>query len=208
VTGVSVNPHWISRHGVSGRGVTWHSRNRYSLPIFAFTAALAFLMVSIVGPSPTASAAESYDPSLTGKGQKLLVAADAGDGVVSERDAYSVTKKIVTPSFALVPAAGTPDPGTAQAIGHEMVLARGWGEDQYSCLVLLFNKESHWNVYAANPSGAYGIPQALPGSKMASAGADWQTNPATQIAWGLGYITARYGTPCGAWAKSQSSGWY
>jgi len=63
-------------------------------------------------------------------------------------------------------------------------------------------------VNAANPSGAYGIPQALPGSKMASAGADWATNPATQITWGLGYITSRYGTPCGAWGQSQSAGWY
>ena len=65
-----------------------------------------------------------------------------------------------------------------------------------------------WRVNAANSSGAYGIPQALPGSKMASAGADWQTNPATQIAWGLGYIAGRYGTPCGAWDHSESNGWY
>ncbi|MDK7123234.1 lytic transglycosylase, partial [Pauljensenia sp. UMB6358] len=67
----------------------------------------------------------------------------------------------------------------------------------------------HWNPYAANAwSGAYGIPQALPGSKMASAGADWQTNPATQITWGLGYIAGRYGTPCGALGHSNSVGWY
>jgi len=107
------------------------------------------------------------------------------------------------------PSAGVPSAGSAQAVAHEMVLARGWGEDQYSCLVSLWKKESGWRVNAANPSsGAYGIPQALPGSKMASAGADWATNPATQIAWGLGYITSRYSTPCGAWASSQSRGWY
>ena len=87
--------------------------------------------------------------------------------------------------------------------------ARGLGPEQYDCLVALWKKESGWNVFAFNKgSGAYGIPQALPGSKMASAGADWQTNPATQITWGLGYVTGRYGSPCGAWAKSQSSGWY
>ena len=64
-------------------------------------------------------------------------------------------------------------------------------------------------MYAHNASsGAYGIPQALPGDKMASAGADWATNPATQIAWGLGYIEGSYGTPCGAWAASESQGWY
>jgi hypothetical protein len=73
----------------------------------------------------------------------------------------------------------------------------------------LWNKESGWRVNAYNSgSGAYGIPQALPGSKMASAGADWQTNAATQIKWGLGYIKGRYGTPCGAWGHSQSVGWY
>jgi hypothetical protein len=90
-----------------------------------------------------------------------------------------------------------------------MLQARGMGDDQFACLVALWNRESHWNVYAGNPvSGAYGIPQALPGSKMASAGPNWQSDAATQITWGLGYITGRYGTPCGAWAHSQSSGWY
>ena len=103
----------------------------------------------------------------------------------------------------------TPDPGTAQAIAYEMVLARGWGDDQFACLVALWNKESGWRVNAYNASsGAYGIPQALPGSKMGSAGADWETNPATQITWGLGYITGRYGTPCGAWDHSIRVGWY
>ncbi|MCY7287980.1 MAG: G5 domain-containing protein, partial [Cryobacterium sp.] len=73
----------------------------------------------------------------------------------------------------------------------------------------LWNKESGWRVNAENSSsGAYGIPQALPGSKMATAGDDWQTNPATQIQWGLGYISGRYGTPCGAWAHSSDVGWY
>lgn len=99
--------------------------------------------------------------------------------------------------------------GSAQEIAHAKVLGRGWGEDQFSCLVTLWNRESHWNAYARNPySGAYGIPQALPGSKMASAGADWATNPATQIEWGLGYISGRYGTPCGALGHSYSVGWY
>ncbi len=107
------------------------------------------------------------------------------------------------------PAAGTPNPGSAQAIAYQMLQARGWGNDQYNCLVSLWNRESGWNVYAYNAgSGAYGIPQALPGSKMASAGPDWQNSASTQISWGLGYITGRYSTPCGAWAHSQSTGWY
>jgi resuscitation-promoting factor RpfB len=100
-------------------------------------------------------------------------------------------------------------PGSAQAIAKSMLEARGWGDDQFSCLVTMWNHESGWRVNAANPSGAYGIPQALPGSKMASAGADWATNPATQIKWGLEYISSRYGTPCGAWAQWQANGgWY
>ena len=98
---------------------------------------------------------------------------------------------------------------TAQAIAYDMVMARGWGVGEFDCLVSLWNRESHWNVYAHNASsGAYGIPQALPGSKMGSAGADWATNPATQITWGLGYIQGRYGTPCGAWVASETKGWY
>lgn len=102
------------------------------------------------------------------------------------------------------------DPSGAQAIARDMMASQyGWGDDQFGCLVALWNRESHWNANAYNPSsGAGGIPQALPASKMASAGADWQTNPATQIAWGLGYISGRWGTPCGAWDHSESAGWY
>jgi hypothetical protein len=77
----------------------------------------------------------------------------------------------------------------------------GWGGDQFGCLEELWQRESGWKHTAANPSsGAFGIPQALPASKMASAGADWRTNPVTQIMWGLDYISGRYGSPCGAWS--------
>ncbi len=94
-------------------------------------------------------------------------------------------------------------------VAQIMVTERGWGSSQFSCLVSLWNRESMWNYRATNPSsGAYGIAQALPGSKMASAGADWRTNPVTQIRWGLDYIADRYGTPCGAWGHSQATGWY
>jgi hypothetical protein len=85
----------------------------------------------------------------------------------------------------------------------------GFSSDQFGCLDSLYTRESGWDVYADNPtSSAYGIPQSLPGSKMAAAGADWETNPVTQIRWGLGYIQDRYGSPCGAWAHSESVGWY
>lgn len=99
--------------------------------------------------------------------------------------------------------------GSARAIAKEMAAARGWGDDQFACLDKLWQRESGWSYKAHNSSsGAHGIPQALPGSKMASAGADWATNPATQIKWGLGYIKGRYATPCGAWSSFQSKGWY
>jgi len=107
------------------------------------------------------------------------------------------------PAPAPVPA------GSAQQIAAGMLGSYGWPSSQFSCLVSLWNVESGWNVTAANPSsGAYGIPQALPGSKMATAGPDWQTDAATQIRWGLGYIKSIYGSPCGAWAHEQADGWY
>lgn len=85
----------------------------------------------------------------------------------------------------------------------------GWSDSDFYCLVLLWNRESNWRVTAKNPSsGAYGIPQSLPASKMASAGADYLTNYKTQINWGLSYIKARYGTPTAAWGHSQRTGWY
>jgi len=138
-------------------------------------------------------------------------------GVVVERTpvASVVTTKPVTQVVKIGtlelpdPSQVAVEPGTAQALGKQMAAARGWGDDQFACLLKLWNKESGWRWNAANASsGAYGIPQSLPGSKMASAGADWRTNPATQIEWGLGYIANRYGNPCGAWAHSQSVGWY
>ena len=96
-----------------------------------------------------------------------------------------------------------------RSLAKPLVAAQGWSDSEYQCLVLLWNRESQWNPYAENSSsGAYGIPQALPGSKMASAGADWRTNPSTQINWGIGYIKGRYGTPCSAWAHSNAVGWY
>lgn len=96
-----------------------------------------------------------------------------------------------------------------QAIAEALLPSYGWSSSEMSCLVPLWMGESGWRVNAENPSsGAYGIPQALPGDKMASAGADWQTNAETQIKWGLGYIQASYGSPCGAWGFKQGHGWY
>ena len=85
----------------------------------------------------------------------------------------------------------------------------GMSSSQFGCLDNIWSQESGWNVHAANPSSsAYGIPQALPGSKMSSAGPNWEDNAETQIRWGLGYIKDRYGSACAAWSYKQGAGWY
>jgi hypothetical protein len=176
-----------------------HVRSRWSLPVFATAVTFAFVVASL---SPAeAPAAQAVAPGVPTDTQDFVNADAVHPGAV--RDEFAVSR------VRTAPAVGIPDPGSAQAIAYDMVLARGWDDAEYECLVALWNRESHWNVYAQNPtSGAYGIPQALPGDKMASAGADWQTNPTTQITWGLGYIAGRYGTPCGAWEHSERKGWY
>ncbi len=104
--------------------------------------------------------------------------------------------------------ANTPD--GARATARTMMAQKyGWGDGEFQCLSNLWQKESGWSYTAYNPGGgATGIPQALPGSKMASAGSDWQTNAATQISWGLDYIARSYGSPCSAWSHSQAMNWY
>lgn len=107
------------------------------------------------------------------------------------------------------PTGVTVNPAGAKAYARTAVGRYGWGDDQYQCLVLLWNRESGWRADALNrSSGAYGIPQALPATKMAAAGADWRTNGNTQVEWGLSYVKSRYGSPCSAWSHSQSTGWY
>ncbi|GAA1357983.1 hypothetical protein GCM10009636_30040 [Arthrobacter koreensis] len=107
------------------------------------------------------------------------------------------------------PAAPVNDPAGAQAFAASMMGGYGWSNGEFRCLVDLWNRESNWLTSAMNPySGAYGIPQSLPGDKMAAAGSDWRTNYQTQIRWGLSYIAQRYETPCGAWAHSEQKGWY
>jgi hypothetical protein len=111
-------------------------------------------------------------------------------------------------STAQQPAASAPS-GSPQQIAEQMLSQFGWSSGQFSCLQPLWALESGWNIYASNPgSGAYGIPQALPGSKMASAGPDWQSDAATQIRWGLTYIQGTYGSPCAAWSHEEADGWY
>lgn len=101
------------------------------------------------------------------------------------------------------------DPSANVQLGRQLAGDRGWDGEQFACLYQLWQRESGWSHTANNrSSGAYGIPQALPGSKMATVAGDWQTNPATQITWGLNYIQGRYGNPCGAYSFFQSANWY
>lgn len=112
--------------------------------------------------------------------------------------------------------AGSPPPaptninsGSNRALGYALMIQFGWPASQWPALDALWNRESGWDQYADNPSShAYGIPQSLPATKMAVVGPDWQTNPSTQIRWGLAYIGQRYGSPLAAWAHEEQAGWY
>ncbi len=174
-------------------------------------------------PSASGSPASTLDgarlQALTDAQQKAAkAAADAADAAKKAEEAAkrkaeeeaasrSQTRTQTTTNYP-VPASCSEYSGN-RALGCAALLEAGFGLDQMPCLDKLFTKESHWNPLAKNKSsGAYGIPQALPGTKMASFGADWETNPVTQVKWGLSYIKNRYQTPCGAWAHSQSTGWY
>lgn len=98
--------------------------------------------------------------------------------------------------------------GSPQTIARQLLAGRGWS-GQWGCFNSLVNRESGWDVHADNPgSDAFGIPQALPGRKMASMGSDWHDSARTQLRWMMGYIGGRYGSPCGAWAHSQATNWY
>jgi hypothetical protein len=151
-----------------------------------------------------------------GLSRRLVTLASAGAFCLAftAMTAVSWSASPASASFAALTRFPPPSPSpsaalTPRQIAGQMLAQYGWAAGQFSCLDPLWTHESGWNPHAQNPrSGAYGIPQALPGDKMASAGPDWLSNPATQIRWGLAYIQDRYGTPCGAWSHQQATGWY
>jgi hypothetical protein len=155
------------------------------------------------------------DPAfVAARGAKIK--AEAAAAAAAER-ARQANELAAAEEAARQQAAQTPSPDVPascdeysgnRALGCALLLEAGFGLDQMGCLDSLWTHESNWRETAANPSGAYGIPQALPGDKMAAYGADYLTNPVPQIRWGLDYIKGRYGTPCGAWSNWQSAGWY
>ncbi len=180
---------------------------RRVLSILAVLATAGIVLVSVADPYAGARASAFYrEPVLAKPAAVQRFAIDGGFVLVAVRRDRFTTEivggdgvAVAAPSGPVVPA------GTAQAYAAGVVASRGWAASEFGCLASLWNRESGWNSHAANPSGAYGIPQALPGSKM---GAGWQTDYRVQIRWGVGYIAARYGSPCGAWAHSQAVGSY
>lgn len=170
----------IAMAGLLGGGVFLYGA-------FTGKSTLAVLQAVIKGTKPTSVPGES-SLNITGG-----TAGESSDGSLSG---------------ALAPPAPSSVSGNV-ALGKMLAAQRGWGSGpEWNALYALWNRESEWETDASNPSGAYGIPQALPGNKMAAAGSDWQTNPATQIKWGLGYIAGRYSDPVGAWQHEQANGWY
>ncbi|HWJ82411.1 MAG TPA: lytic transglycosylase domain-containing protein [Nocardioides sp.] len=181
--------------------------------------ALAVTGVAVAGgvlkdsPDVTGAAAD-LDRPLSPNGQQPVI--DTGDRapILSRSDQRGKADPVKAAGLVDAdPAAMTDTRSLSDSdpkdIARALLGDYGFSADQFGCLDSLWTRESGWSTSADNPSSsAYGIPQALPGSKMASEGADWATNPVTQIKWGLGYIRDRYGSPCGAWGHSEATGWY
>jgi len=181
-----------------------------------------YLHVIRLDARPTAVVQPPHDPVAAGPGTEVdvsgvapfsaqtrheLAVAERARAAAADRQARERAARDETSSRS---DSRQPPPvgGSPRQIAQQLLAARGWSA-QFGCLQAMWNRESGWNPYAQNPgSGAYGIPQALPGSKMAAFGADWRTNPQTQIEWGLWYIGSRYGTPCGAWSFWQAHNYY
>jgi hypothetical protein len=176
----------------------------------AGAAVSGLVLAAVIAPTGFAASASApygtsqYASASATQDIELALGTSAG----SDRAGFTAEAPPPPPGHT-APAAGIPDPGSAQAYAQGRVAQYGWPAREFDCLVALWNRESHWNAFSHNTSsGAYGIPQALPGEKMASAGADWATNYKTQVEWGLGYILGRYGSPCLAWQHSEDEGWY
>ncbi|MGO9778806.1 MAG: lytic transglycosylase domain-containing protein [Streptosporangiaceae bacterium] len=151
----------------------------------------------------TAKQEAAHEPAQQGSGQQTV-----SQETASQQAASSTAASQQAGGLAAVSSASTAS-RSPQSIAQAMLGSFGWPASQFSCLEPLWAAESGWSVTASNPStGAYGIPQAMPGSKMASAGPNWQTSAETQIRWGLGYIKSRYGSPCVAWNHEEAYGWY
>lgn len=217
--------------GAANIADTWLDRDNAAaeVPVAEISAGSADVEVETVATENAIANAviQQSDPGAMAGSTRLVQAGSPGVELVSftvttingvETDRFAgisvlvkaPTDEIVAVGSLTIPAATAVQKGTNRALGQQMAAdLYGWSGDQWSCLDNLWARESGWSHTSENrSSGAYGIPQALPGSKMAIYGADWQTNPATQIKWGLAYIQGRYGTPCGAWGHFTATNWY
>ena len=162
--------------------------------------------VKVNAANTTTSNTTTSESAGTASSIDLMQTLGLAGGVASEQVPASLAKKVAAPAPKPVAAAII---GTPLQIAHTIATQEGLNQQQWVCLDQLWQQESKFQTNARNRrSGAFGIPQALPASRMASAGADWRTNPATQIKWGLSYLRVRYGTACNAWAHWKRDRWY
>ncbi|WP_291380332.1 G5 domain-containing protein [Demequina sp.] len=221
----------VTTAGAASISDTWRDRDNTAaeIPVAEVSAASVDVEVeTVTTENPIANEViKTSDPGAMAGSQRVVQAGAPGVEVVSytvttvngvEIDRLPGISVLVTPptdeivavGALTIPPATAVQKGTNRALGQQMALdLYGWSGDEWACLDELWKRESGWSHTAENrSSGAYGIPQALPGSKMSTSGADWRTNPATQIKWGLGYVKGRYATPCGAWGHFTAKNWY
>jgi len=178
--------------------------------LIAITCIASYAMVTVIDPYGGAlTSAYAYNSSYSDIGEDNQIYGFKSQQKISfERGGWAIVTGDEAAAIYVANAA-TPETGSIKEYAYGLVRDNNWGRDQYSCLVALWERESNWRWDAMNKSsGAYGIPQSLPGRKMAEMGADWATNPETQVRWGVSYIKSRYGAPCGAMAHSNKFNWY
>lgn len=178
--------------------------------LVAISFVAGYAMVTVIDPYGGAlNSAYAYNSNYSNTGEEDQIYGYTAQQKISfKRGGWSIVTGDEAAAIYVANAA-TPETGTIKEFAFELVQSLSWGRDQYSCLVALWERESNWRWDAINKnSGAYGIPQSLPGRKMAEMGSDWVTNPETQVRWGVNYIKNRYGAPCGAMAHSNKFNWY
>lgn len=183
---------------------TFNSVNSVKIQLAVAVPALALLAAALAGPFDTAGQQRAASPAA----YRTQVAPDPAISAAPVSVARQLTGSAQVDSIVMKDT-GKHVALTSRQIARRMLRRFGWSRRQFRYLNLLWSHESGWNVHASNPySGAYGIPQAVPGSKMAAAGRDWWSDARTQIRWGLRYIKQRYGSPRAAWRHEEATGWY
>jgi hypothetical protein len=201
----TTSPHGTGGHAAGSDRPTEVAREAAGLPRLSVTDQLARLVAEAGNQQTDATLAQHALRLRLTQTREAIARRQAA----RKRAAELAASKAAAQRGQTVAAAVSAASGSPRQLARAMLGSFGWSSSQFSCLDPLWEHESRWNVTAANPgSGAFGIAQALPGSRMASAGPDWQTSAATQITWGLRYVRDTYGSPCAAWSHEQATGWY